>query len=81
MTLREYLTSLPRGGQKLFAARLKVSKSYLSQLASGQATISPSRAVQIEEASFGVVSRRDTHPSNWMLIWPELATRSDRKAA
>jgi len=34
------------------------------------------RAVAIERATEGLVTRRDLRPSDWHLIWPELADGS-----
>jgi DNA-binding transcriptional regulator YdaS (Cro superfamily) len=73
MDLKTYITSGERGIAKSLAATLGVSPSYLSQMASGHAPISPERAVQIEEATQKAVSRKDLYPDNWERIWPELA--------
>lgn len=75
MDLKSYLDNLPRGGMTEFSASMGVSKSYLSQLASGRAPISPQRCVQIEKISGGAVSRRDLR-DDWHLIWPELDDES-----
>jgi DNA-binding transcriptional regulator YdaS (Cro superfamily) len=73
MNLRDYLTSLPRGGVTKFAAELGVSKSFLLQMAAGKAAISPKRCVLIEALSGGAVTRKfDLHPDDWIEIWPEL---------
>lgn len=48
MTLKEFIKSLRVGDAKKFAARLGVSPSYLSQMASGRAAISPTRALMID---------------------------------
>lgn len=72
MNLRQYLDTLPPGGQKQFADHLGVSKSYLSQMAAGTAPISPKRAVEIEQASHGVCARQAMFATDWADIWPEL---------
>ncbi len=74
MNLKNYLGGLERGAAKKLAESLGISKSYLSQLASGAAPISPARCVQIEMATGGEVSRKDLRPDDWESIWPELAT-------
>ncbi|EEW9197746.1 helix-turn-helix domain-containing protein, partial [Escherichia coli] len=56
MTLKEFIKSLRVGDAKKFAARLGVSPSYLSQMASGRTAISPTRALMIESATEGQVS-------------------------
>lgn len=62
------------GGAKELADQLGVSKSFLSQMASGVSAISPKRCVEIEIATKGAVTRRDLRPDDWYKIWPELET-------
>lgn len=73
MNLKAYLSTLERGGASRLADALGVSISFLSQMASGAAAISPARCVAIEQATNGTVTRRDLRPDDWQLIWPELA--------
>ncbi|MGG6154997.1 transcriptional regulator [Salmonella enterica] len=73
MDLKNYITKAARGEAKSLATQLGVSRSYLSQMASGVAVINPERCVKIELATKGVVSRKDLRPDDWMRIWPELA--------
>ena len=72
MNLKTYLSTLERGGASRLADALGVSISFLSQMASGSAAISPARCVAIEQATIGSVSRKDLRPDDWHLIWPEL---------
>lgn len=72
MTLKEYLDKLPRGGKALFAKKLSVSPSFLSQMVTGKASVSVERAVEIEKASNKEVSRKVFFPKKWEKIWPEL---------
>lgn len=81
MQFRAYLDLLERGGMTKLADDLKVSISYLSQLASGASPISPARCVEIESATKGVVTRKDLRPNDWAKIWPELAKPSKRQSA
>ncbi len=62
---------MKRGSSKALATKLEVSTSYLSQMASGIAAISPSRAIQIEQLTEGAVTRADCFPDDWETIWPE----------
>jgi DNA-binding transcriptional regulator YdaS (Cro superfamily) len=72
MDLKTYISS-ERGRAAALAARLNgVSPSYLSQMASGKAPISPERGAEIELATDGAVTRQAMFPSNWEKIWPEL---------
>lgn len=72
MELKTYIESLERGKAKELAASLSISSSYLSQMASGKTAISPTRCVEIENATGGEVSRKDLRPTDWFKIWPEL---------
>ena len=71
MDLKTYLSSLEKGGAAQLAKELGVSRSFLSQMASGAAKVSPARCIQIEVLTKGVVSRR-TLRKDWMDIWPEM---------
>ena len=80
MNLKTYLATLGRGGASRFAERLGISISYLSQLSSGKSTISPSRAIEIERESDGLVTRREMRPLDWQQIWPERTDPIDQAA-
>ncbi|MGP5283183.1 transcriptional regulator [Pseudomonas helleri] len=62
MNLATYVEQLPRGGKKLFAIQLGVTASYLSRLISGDRSITAERAIQIEDATEGAVSRAELRP-------------------
>lgn len=74
MNLRTFLDKLERGGISEFAAKVKVSPIYLSQLAAVQdgRVPSPELCVAIEQATDGVVMRWSLRPNDWYRIWPEL---------
>jgi len=74
MDLKTFIATGKRGTAKELAKRLGVSPSYLSQMASGKAPISPEMAVRIEFETGRTVTRKDTFADRWLLIWPELAT-------
>lgn len=69
MQLSDYFKT--RGNAKILAKKLGVSKSYLSQMASGKSAISPERAIEIERHTDRCVTRADCLPDRWMYIWPE----------
>ena len=84
MKLKEYTAKLPRGGCGKLAEKLgistaymsdimngRISKSYLSQMVTGKAAISPTNAVAIEKATNRAVTRKDMRPADWRQIWPE----------
>lgn len=72
MNLKEYIET-QRGNASTLAAALGVSPSYLSQMAKEGGKVSPVRAVEIEAATDGAVTRKDLRPDDWGRIWPELA--------
>lgn len=81
MKLKGYLDGLERGGAARLAEELSISNSYLSQLASGAAPISPARCVEIERVTNGKVTRKELRPDDWEKIWPEIANgRRNRRS-
>lgn len=67
--LKIYLSKLERGGVSRLANKLGISASYLSQLASGAASISTERAVEIEKATGGAVRCEDLRPDfDWAYL-------------
>lgn len=79
MNLKTYISS-ERGRATWLAGQLVgVSPSYLSQMANGQAPISPARCVEIERATNGEVTRQELCPDQWTAIWPELAKPKRRR--
>ncbi|MBT1917627.1 helix-turn-helix domain-containing protein [Enterobacter hormaechei subsp. xiangfangensis] len=77
MQLNDFLKA---GGPKIRKAleqHLEISKSYLSQLATGRAAISPSRCIVIETFTDGKVSRSDMRPSDWAEIWPDYKPKNN----
>ena len=71
MNLKSYIDA-ERGNGTSLAAALRIPISYLSQMASGNRAISPERAVAIEGATGGQVTRKELFPESWQRIWPEL---------
>lgn len=73
MTLSDYLKA-ERGRTNTLAALLGVSGSLVTQWANGNKGVSAERAVEIERATDGAVTRRDLRPADWWLVWPEMVT-------
>lgn len=69
MDLQAYAAQLPRGGKKILAIKLGLSASYLARLISGDRAITAERALQIEDATQGMVSRFDLRPD---LAWSQI---------
>lgn len=72
MNLKEHIEA-KRGNATILSEKIGVSLSYLSQLAVEGAQVSPIRAVEIEQATGGEVTRQELRPDDWARIWPELA--------
>lgn len=73
MDLKAYAEQLPRGGKKILAIKLGLSASYLARLISGDRSITAERALQIEDATQGLVSRFDLRPD---LAWSQIKSGS-----
>ncbi|EAW1173096.1 hypothetical protein S922_16000 [Salmonella enterica subsp. enterica] len=69
MDLKNYYNGLPRGERFQFARYLGIPPAYLSQMASGYVKVPPSRALAIEEATNGLVTRKDLLPEDWQKYW------------
>ena len=70
MKLKDYLS----GYEKIvnLARSVKKSASFIWQIADGRRSCSPALCVLIEQATNGVVTRKDLRPNDWEAIWPEL---------
>lgn len=67
MDLPTYMQSLPRGGKKRLAIVLGVAPSYLSRLISGDRSITAERAIKVEQATGGAVTRFELRPDiDWV---------------
>ncbi|QIU89345.1 transcriptional regulator [Yokenella regensburgei] len=80
MQLNEYLKRQGPKERKALEQHLGISKSYLSQLATGRAAISPSRCIQIEKFTNGQVARSDMRPGDWLSIWPDYSMEHDKRS-
>lgn len=81
MDLKTYFRTGERGTAKKLAEDLGISSSYLSQLASGLAPLSPKVCVSIERFTSGAVTRQDLRPKDWRDLWPELEQKQQPEAA
>ncbi|MBD1586719.1 transcriptional regulator [Pseudomonas typographi] len=78
MELSNYVDELPRGGRKRLAIQLGISASYLSRLLAGDRSITAERALAIEEATGGAVTRFDVRPD---LPWSVSRKQKPRESA
>jgi len=67
--LKEYLTDKT---QQEMATLLGVRQPTLQAWIAKKRPIPVKRCVQIEQATGGLVTRRDLRPDDWAQIWPEL---------
>lgn len=80
MKLREFI-ALEKGNGVALATALEIAPSYLSQMAHGLRPVPPVTAVEIERLTKGAVSRKETRPDDWALIWPDLAEQFPEQAS
>lgn len=71
MTLHEYVKS-GRGKQSGLAKDIGVSPSFIWQIVKGLKPVPLGLCAAIEQATNGIVSRRDLRPNDWQEIWPEM---------
>ena len=62
MNLQQYFSEEPRGAKIEMARYLGISAEWMSKLISGKATPSASLSKAIEEATQGLVTRKDLRP-------------------
>jgi DNA-binding transcriptional regulator YdaS (Cro superfamily) len=74
MTLNEFLVE--RGAKSRLARHLNKPSAFISQIASGERSCTPSLAPSIEAFSEGKVTRKELRPDDWHLLWPELVDES-----
>ena len=63
------------GGVGKLAAAIGISQSAVSNWRARGTSPEPVNCVAIEQATDGAVTRQDLRPSDWHLIWPELASK------
>lgn len=76
MTLNEFLDAQGSGAVGKLARRLGVSSADVSNWRHGRRAVPIVRAVDIEAATDGAVTRKELRPEDWRRIWPELAEKT-----
>lgn len=66
MTLNEYFSGEPKGAKKEMADYLGVSQTWLSLLINGRRVCSAHLAKKIEDATQGLVTRKELRPDLFM---------------
>ncbi|WP_237929948.1 transcriptional regulator [Buttiauxella sp. S19-1] len=69
MDFKTYYDNLERGERMKLAKELGVYLGSLSQMASGYTKIPPARALAIELATRGEVTRKELLPNDWEKYW------------
>lgn len=59
--------------RRIWAEKLCLSEPYLYQCLTGFREMEPAKAVEIELATQGAITRQMLRPKSWQRIWPELA--------
>lgn len=80
-SLRNFLNSMSTADQEKFAASCGTTIGYLRKAVYSKSEIGPELSVRIEIESKHKVTRKTLHPRNYMLKWPELATKEKRLGA
>jgi DNA-binding transcriptional regulator YdaS (Cro superfamily) len=62
MTLRDFFEKLPHGAKSTMASELKISRTWLSLVISGQKIPSPTLAIAISQYTKGKVSKKILRP-------------------
>ena len=62
MTLFEYFSTEPRGAKIEMARHLGITAEWMSKMIAGKAVISAALACKVEEATQGLVTRKDLRP-------------------
>ena len=65
------------GGQAALAKILGISRMVVHQWVKGYSPLPIKRCVAIEQATEGIITRRDLRPDDWHLIWPELNQKGE----
>lgn len=63
-----------KGASDEVIERTGTTRGYLKQIAYGNKQASAVLAVSLERESLGVMNRKSLRPTDWSLIWPELAS-------
>jgi DNA-binding transcriptional regulator YdaS (Cro superfamily) len=66
MTLMEYFSTEPRGAKSEMAEYLRITPTWLSLIMSGERKASAELCVRIEDATQGLVKRKDLRPDLFM---------------
>lgn len=59
--------------RRVWAEKLGISEPYLYQCMTGFREMEPAKAVEVEQATQGAITRQMLRPKTWQRIWPELA--------
>lgn len=62
--------------QAAFAIAVEVKSPTVSEWKNGDRPVPIEKCVKIEQATDGLVTRRDLRPDDWHLIWPELVDKN-----
>lgn len=72
MNLHDYLKKHPRGELRRLASKIGAPTPDVCRWATGKRPIPLHRAMAIENATNGEVTRKDMFPNDWQKVWPEL---------
>lgn len=73
MKLKDYVRQMGHGTQGRLAKALGVSRVAIHLWAEEKRPVPVVRAVALERATGGEVTRQEVRPNDWQEFWPELA--------
>lgn len=75
MDLKKFFEVSERGTQALIAKKIKAHQPDIYRWASKERPVPINKCYAIEQATNGLVTRKDLRPNDWHLIWPELVDK------
>lgn len=76
MNLADYIKTQGHGAKSRLARAIKSHPVDVGNWVHGKCDIPVRRAVQIEKATAGAVTRQEMRPNDWADYWPELANEA-----
>ena len=78
MELKKYFFDLAPDARQAFAESVGTTPKHLTNASYGYKTLGEKVCVAIEQKTGRIVTRQEMRPTDWHLIWPELAEKAAR---
>lgn len=76
MELKKYFFDLTPDARQAFAESVGTTPKHLTNVSYGYKTLDEKVCVAIEQKTSRIVTRQEMRPTDWHLIWPELAEKA-----